>query len=352
VHEWIEKTGGSEQVFERIAGLYPAAERYCLWVDDARAEDRRLHRQSWLASSPLAGRKALCLPLMPIAWRSLSRKRYDLVISSSHCMAHTVRFPGNHAATTYLSYVHSPMRYIWSPGLDNRAVGRGLWLARKTLQGLDRRLGAHVDGIAANSQEVRRRIQASWGKDATVITPPVDVDFFAEGSAVGVPFPEYVLGVSRWIPYKNLPFVLQVGQRLGIPTVLAGSGPQEPHLRALAARSPTPVHIELSPSRERLRSLYAGATALIFPVHEDFGMVPVEAMAAGAPVVGLARGGLLETVDRGRGGLLVDELDVDAFAEAVTLVSGFDRAHVRRGVQRFRPEIFDARVRNWVSGFA
>jgi glycosyltransferase involved in cell wall biosynthesis len=350
VHEWLENTGGSEQVFVRLTRLFPGADRYCLWVDRSYRANGGVH-ESWLAHSPLRGRKALSLPLMPVAWRSLSRRSYNLVISSSHCMAHTVRFPAGSADTIYLSYIHTPMRYVWSPELDSR--GSGFWLSpgKVVFRRLDRWLGAHVDGLAANSAEVRSRIRAYWGKDATVIAPPVDVDFFAQGSPEKAPFREYVLGAGRWVPYKNFPFVVRVGQRLGIPTVLAGSGPEEPRLRLLAARSPTPVRLEVSPSRGRLRALYAGATALVFPGHEDFGMVPVEAMSAGTPVVGLARGGLLETVEPGSGGLLVDELDVGAFADAVITASGFERARVRRGVERFRPEVFNAHLSTWVEGF-
>ena len=134
VHEWFSATGGSEQVFRAIAELLPHAARYVLWADaDTDAEPLRL-RQSWLARTPLRRSKALALTLMPLAWRTLDRTaRYDVVISSSHAFAHTVRM-GSPERTRYLSYVHSPARYLWSPAFDGRGKHPLLGLPRSVLQ--------------------------------------------------------------------------------------------------------------------------------------------------------------------------------------------------------------------------
>src|SRR3954447_1212412 len=122
VHEWFGSTGGSEQVFARMARLIPHAGQFTLWRDEDAAGPTNGMHESWLARTPLRRHKALALPMMPLAWRTLGRRSFDVVISSSHAFAHTVRFAGN-AETRYLSYVHSPARYIWDPDLDPR--GRG-----------------------------------------------------------------------------------------------------------------------------------------------------------------------------------------------------------------------------------
>src|SRR5262245_14571416 len=176
VHEWFGATGGSEAVFLQIAGLVPHAERFVLWADPD--VSRRDLRQSWLARTPLRRSKALALPAMPLAWRTLTRQHFDIVVSSSHAFAHTVKLRSSRP-TRYLSYVHSPARYVWSPDFDGRGSSRLLTGARRALQRVDVRMSRHVHAYAANSIEVRDRIRRFWGRDAEVIPPPVDTEYFA-----------------------------------------------------------------------------------------------------------------------------------------------------------------------------
>jgi hypothetical protein len=175
IHEWFGATGGSEQVFLAIADLVPHAERFVLWKDHGVGGDHRL-TESWMSRTPLRHSKALALPVMPLTWRTLTRRRYDVVISSSHAFAHTAKL-GAAEGTRYLSYVHSPARYVWSPDLDARGARGVLTPARGTLQAWDRWLSRHVHSYAANSREVRSRIRRYWERDARVI-PPVDVDYW------------------------------------------------------------------------------------------------------------------------------------------------------------------------------
>ncbi|MGC4894577.1 glycosyltransferase [Micromonospora sp. DT31] len=307
VHEWFGVTGGSEQVFRNIAELFPAAQRFALWKDDG--VDEPLLRESWLARTPIRRSKALALPLMPVVWRTLTRERFDVVISSSHAFAHTVRL-GPPETTRHLSYVHAPARYLWNPATDGRGASPLLTLPRRALQGVDLRFSRHVHRYAANSREVQARIRRYWRRDAVVINPPVRVDYFAAAPAADrAQARDYLLGVGRWIPYKRFDLIVAIAEAAGMPLVIAGSGPEEANLRRLAERAGVPVTFEVTPSQERLRRLYWGARALLFPVHEDFGIVPVEAQACGTPVLGLRRGGLLETVVDGETGLLVDSTD-------------------------------------------
>src|SRR5215470_16290381 len=197
VHEWFGATGGSEAVFLSIADLVPQARRFVLWADpDVTRTDLR---QSWMARTPLRRTKALALPVMPLAWRTLTRERFDVVVSSTHAFAHTVRI-GSPERTRYLSYVHTPARYVWSPDFDGRGSNALLTGPRALLQRMDLRLSRHVHAYAANSVEVRNRIRRFWGRDAEVIHPPVDTDYFSGMGLDEQPASrDYLLGVGRWI---------------------------------------------------------------------------------------------------------------------------------------------------------
>lgn len=348
VHEWFGATGGSENVFLSLQAIIPHATGFVLWRDpDAR---RGLEfRESWLARTPLRRAKALALPVMPLTWRTLTREQFDVVISSSHAFAHTVRLRQDRN-TRYLSYVHSPARYLWSPNYDGRGSGGFLALPRTALRRTDRRLSRHVHSYAANSAEVRSRIQRFWHRDARVINPPVEVDYYA-----AAPEPQrrqdrhYLLGVGRWIPYKNFDLMIEIADAAGLPLVIAGSGPAEESLRRAADRVRVPVTFAHRPSQERLRELYWGARALLFPAHEDFGIIPVEAMACGTPVLGARRGGLLETVVDGETGFLLESADPRGYAEALRHLDELDRSRVSARAAAFSTEVFAANVTAWVT---
>ncbi|MEU9504725.1 glycosyltransferase [Micromonospora sp. NPDC048170] len=348
VHEWFGATGGSENVFLEIREVLPDAKGFVLWRDrDAR---RGLDfEESWLARTPLRRSKALALPLMPLTWRTLTREKFDVVVSSSHAFAHTVKI-GSSPDTRYLSYIHSPARYLWSPDFDSRGSNGLLSLPRRVLRTADVRLSRHVDSYAANSREVQSRIQRFWKRDARIIHPPVDVDYFATA-----PAPQrqqergYLLGVGRWIPYKKFDLMIDIADAAGLPLVIAGSGPEEESLRRRAARVRVPVTFERQPSRERLRELYWGARSLLFPTHEDFGIIPVEAMACGTPVLGLRRGGVLETVVDGETGFLIDSSDPHEYAAMLRHVDGLERNRISAHAESFSSSTFRAKVASWVS---
>lgn len=347
VHEWFTAAGGSENVFVAINELLPDAKAYVLWRD-ADAGRGEHFQESWLARTPLRGRKPLALPVMPLAWRTLTREHFDVVISSSHAMAHTVKM-GSHADTRYLSYIHSPARYVWSPSFDGRGAGGLLAVPRRAMQAVDVRLSRHVHGYAANSREVQARIQRYWGRHARIINPPVDVPYFADAPLPQRAQPrDYLLGVGRWIPYKNFDLIIEIAGAAGVPLVIAGAGPEEAALRRAAARVRVPVTFERRPSRERLRELYWGARALIFPVHEDFGIIPVEAQACGTPVLGPRSGGLLETVVDGMTGALLDSADPRAYAAALRECDRLDPEQLRKHAQQFSTEAFKTRMAAWL----
>jgi glycosyltransferase involved in cell wall biosynthesis len=346
VHEWFGPIGGSDRVFLAMTQLVPHASRYVLWAEpDAPVAGLDL-RETWIARTPLRRHKPLALPVMPLVWRTMGRPGPDVVLSSSQAFAHHVRL-GDPESTRHLSYVHSPARYVWSPSLDERGSHRMLDLPRRLLQSVDRRGGRHVHAYAANSHEVRARINRFWHRDATVIHPPVDVDWFGDAPKVRRGR-DYLLGVGRWVPYKNFDLMIAIADAAGLPLVIAGSGPQEPGLRRAAAAAGVEVTFERLVTRERLRELYWGARALLFPTHDDFGIVPVEAQACGTPVIGLARGGVRETVVDGETGVLVDSLDPRVYAAAVPRLSELDEAKIRRNAAEFSPARFTMQLSDWL----
>lgn len=236
IHEWLSRHGGSENVFEVLSAMYPDAERFCLWNDsDGRFEGVG---ETALARTPLRGRKALALPFMPAAWRHLPASDADWVLTSSHVFAHHARLAGPARHAPKLVYAHTPARYVWTPELDGRGAGPLARAASLALRPLDRRRAQEPVAIAANSAFVAQRVADAWEREATVIHPPVDVDSFArepddgaeeELVRVGVPA-EFLLGVSRFVPYKRLGRVIDAGAATGLPVVLAGSGPDEGRL--------------------------------------------------------------------------------------------------------------------------
>lgn len=356
VHEWLARYGGSENVFEVLSGAFPDAERFCLWND---SEDRfEGVRETLLARTPLRRSKAAALPFMPAVWRHLPRRDSDWVLASSHLFAHHARFAGPARHAPKLVYAHTPARYVWTPELDGRGDNPAARAVSTLLKPIDRKRAAEPVAIAANSAFVAQRIADTWEREATVIHPPVDVSAFAGGAAELSPAeletltalpPEFLLGVSRFVPYKRLDRVIEAGVAAGAPVVLAGGGPDEERLRALAADRREPVAFVHNPSAALLTELYRRSLALVFPAIEDFGIMPVEAMATGTPVVASAVGGTAETVVDGVTGALVHEWAGSELALAVDRAVGAQADACIARAYEFDTPVFVERIRGWVA---
>jgi len=302
VHDWLVDYAGSERVLAEILRCLPQAELYTL-VDRMPKPERaplggRPARTSFLQDMPgIASRLSWYLPLMPFAVEQFDLTGYDLVISSSHAVAKGVIVAPD---TLHLSYVHSPMRYAWDQQFEYlRAEHAEDGLKSLLLRGLlhrlrlwDHRSAAGVDHFAANSAFVARRILKAYRREAEVIHPPVDVDFYAPGG--GERGEEYV-AVSRLVGYKRVDLLVQAfrdhltDRRL----LVVGNGPERARLQAMAGRNVTFAG-RLAP--EELRARLQRARAFLFAAVEDFGIAPVEAMACGTPVIAYGRGGAAETV--------------------------------------------------------
>lgn len=361
IHEWVERSGGAENVVEQMLAAFPDAELRVLW-DDAPGRFGVAPTATWLARTPLRRHKALALPLMLPTWRSLrSRTRYDWMLTSSHLFAHHARFAGADADIPKFSYVHTPARYIWAPEYDPRGSGAAVRAVAPALRRVDRARAQEPLAIAANSAFIADRIAAAWGREAVVIHPPVDVGRITaraawqsaltgeeEGMLAALP-EAFLLGVSRFVSYKRLDLVIAAGERAGLPVVIAGRGPEEAALRAASASARVPVQVVTSPSDASLYALYERASVLVFPAVEDFGIVPVEAQAAGTPVVTGPFGGQTETFLPGVSGVVADSTDAADLARAVATavdLAAFDPVSVTR---RFGNDVFVRRIREFVT---
>jgi glycosyltransferase involved in cell wall biosynthesis len=346
VHDWLTVPGGSEQVVLELLEMFPRAELFTSVYDPApwpAAITERAVHVSFLGRLPGAERNyPKLLPLMNRAFRSFDLSSFDLVLSSSHACAKNVRTPER---ALHVCYCHTPMRYAWEEGfLEGEEVGS---LARLALPPLlaslrrqDLRGAAGPDVFVANSQHVADRIARYYGRAAEIVNPPVDVEHFL---AIERAPADYYLAFGRVVPYKRVDLAVEACSRSGRALKVAGDG------RALAAlRGRAGAGVELLgkvSERERDR-LLAQARALLFPGEEDFGIVPVEAQAAGAPVIAYGVGGACETVLDGTTGVLFSEQTADGLARAIERFEALEldprgaRENARRfGRERFREEM-------------
>jgi glycosyltransferase involved in cell wall biosynthesis len=347
-HEWLDNVGGGEKVLFEINSLFQDATIFTLWGNQEIAEKYNLNMfESFIRHLPARFRRNLGLALMPVAWASFSRKlrKFDLVITSSWAFAHAC----GRKNISSLNYIHTPGRYWWNPDIDSRTAIRLPKVLILILQKLDSYLAKNHGLNVANSYTTSNRIWDSWKQKSEVIHPPVDLDFFNFNSGSNSNNEEYLLGVSRFVTYKNLEFIIELGEHLRKPVVIAGHGPLYAKLLKRAEESPIKTSIIDSPSDEEIRNLYLNASYLIYPVIEDFGIVPVEAMGCGLQVIGIASGGLTETVVEGISGSLVASLDVEAFASAIENLPALNRGEIRSCVEKFSYDAFRNKLKELVN---
>jgi glycosyltransferase involved in cell wall biosynthesis len=361
VHEWLEKSGGAEKVVEAMCEAFPEASLQVLWNDAPQRFPDRVVRETWLASTPLRRSKSLALPFMPLVWRNLtSEKDVEWLLVSSHLFAHHAKLLGPHRDIPKFVYAHTPARYIWNPELDARGNSPLVKLASTVLKPIDRRRAIEATSIAANSEFVRRRIQLSWNVDAQVIYPPVNVTAVqsnvsrlhldASEEAIANSLPDtFLLGVSRFVPYKRLDQVIRAGEWSNVPVVIAGNGPEKARLVEISSVSSIPVIFIDRPSDALLALLYSRTLALVFPALEDFGIIPVEAMAAGTPVIGLTRGGVSESVLDGVTGALIESFDSPSdFIGALEKTSSVDSVACANRASDFDSIKFKRNLFSWL----
>jgi glycosyltransferase involved in cell wall biosynthesis len=348
VHDWLTAMGGAEYTLRQLLTLYPEADIYTM-VDILPEKERGWlngHRifTSPLQSSPfLAKRYRQMIWMMPFWIEQFDLEEYDLIISDSHAVAKGVIV---HPHQKHLAYIYSPMRYAWDLTYEHDrmgVLGRGFkrfflrhWFYRFRLW--DAISSVRADEMVAISDFIRKRIRKSWGRDASVIYPPVDV--------VGCPFgaekEDYYITVSRLVPYKRIDLIVEAFRAMPEKSlVVIGDGPM---YSALAKTAPANVQVEGYVKRSEMLLKVAKAKAFIFMPKEDFGIAPLEAQGCGTPVIAYGSGGAAETVrgleDEYPTGVFVKRQDVESLSEAI---AEFESAY-----GRFLPE----KCREWAMNFS
>jgi glycosyltransferase involved in cell wall biosynthesis len=349
VHDWLVTLRGGERVLEALCELFPGADLYTLIHQPGTMppaiENRRIYT-SFLQQIPgIHTRYRHFLPLFPRAIESFHLEGYDLVLSSSHCVAKGIRKP---PGAKHLSYIHAPMRYMWDlfddyfgPGRASLPVRTAALAARPWLQRWDRRSSAHVDRFLANSRNIATKIRRFWDREAGVVHPPVDLERFCASPLDGTGRGGYFLWLGAFAPYKRLDIALEAFRNLDAPLWVVGSGQDAAKLTS----GPLPAQIRFLgnvPDSE-VPALYRDARALLFTGEEDFGLTPLEAQATGRPVIAYAKGGVLETVTP-RTGLFFSEQTPAALAAAVRQFDAWEAAfrpeEARAQAQRFAKQAF------------
>lgn len=360
VHDWLVTYAGAEKVLEQILALYPHADLYCLMDFLPEAErafiGKRKVRTSFLQKFPLARKKyRSLLPVMPLAVGSLDLSGYDLIISSSHAMAKNLAAG---EGQTHLCYCHTPARYVWDMSdqyLDAAGLKRGIRriiaesaLAR--IRALDCRAARRVTRFSANSMHTADRIKRAYGRDAEVIYPPVDTDYFTPGSRKE----GFYLVASRIVPYKKIDLVVEAFNRMPHRRlVVIGEGPGLGRIKAIAAGN---IEILGYQTAEVLKECMRKARAFVFAAEEDFGIAPVEAQACGTPVVAFAKGGALETVVKDKTGVFFEEQSIGSLIETVrrfeALADRLDPTEIRKNAERFGIKRFQDEFKGFVERYS
>jgi glycosyltransferase involved in cell wall biosynthesis len=365
VHDWLTGMRGGERMLERVARMWPDAPIYTLvWRRGSVSQSLESHPvvTSFLQHLPAGiSHYRWYLPLFPRAIESFDLAGYDVLISTSHAVAKSaIPAPG----AFHFCYVHTPMRYVWD--LEEqyfppaRFAWPASWYVRRTcarLREWDVLTLPRVHAMVTNSRHVAERIRRHWGREAEVIWGPVDLARFAPAAGPR----DYYLLAGAFAPNKRGDLAVESCRRLNRRLVAVGGGQEE---RALRWQAPPQTEFRGWVSDEELSAVYAGARALLFPGEEDFGLMPLEAMASGCPVIAYARGGAVETVGRGAapealarvnaggaarvpGGVLFGTQTVDGLIEAIELFERerFEPRELRELAEPFGAEAFDRRFR-------
>jgi glycosyltransferase involved in cell wall biosynthesis len=304
VHDFLLDLRGAERVFLAICDLWPDGDVYTAVYDETGTEGRFSHREvrtSFLQRlRPTARTFRPLLPLYPAAIESFDLSGYDLVISSSSAWAHAVICD---EGTVHVSYCHNPFRYVWNDR-DRTLAARRDPLSRAALRALFRRwrqwdwiAAQRVDRYLTNSRTTQTRIKSYFGRDAKIVHPPVETSRFEPAGQVG----DYYLVLSELMPHKQIDTAVKAFNRLGLPLVVAGDGPESRRLRRLAGPG---VRFRGRVTDSEANLLLQRCRALVVPAVEEFGIAAVEAQAAGRPVIAVREGGALETVREGVTGCL------------------------------------------------
>lgn len=352
IHDYLNQMGGAERVTAVFHEMYPEAPIFTTIVDREVLVPELANadiRPSWMQKLPGLGKHfKKYLPLYAQAIESLKVQEYDLLISSSSAFAKSA-IKGPNAL--HVCYCYTPMRFVWD--YDNyvkrenlNSLYRSLLpVAIAALRRWDQKTKNRPDHYVAISSAVKARIKRVYGKDAEIIFPPVDVNKFQLRAHMD----NFYLIVSRLNSYKRIDLAVEAFNHLGFPLKIIGSGPYSQTLKNMAR--PNVTFLGRLTDRE-VMDYYASCRALVFPGEEDFGIVPLEANAAGRPVIAFKGGGALDTVIEGLNGLFFEEKTVQSLMDAVkSFESGkynFEPPKIRKHALRFDKEVFKDKIKNYI----
>lgn len=347
VNDYLNQFGGAERVLKSLCELFPEAPIYTLFYD-AKAthnifEGREI-RTSFLQKIPLSKTHHRFFPLlMPMAVEQFDFKNYDIVLSVASSFAKGVI---THPHTKHICYCLTPPRFLWDSSQKFVEEFRYPWLVKKILPPFvsylrlwDKEASHRVDKFIAISDFVKARIKKYYLKDADVLYPPVDVSKFKVGASEG----KYFLMAGRLVTYKRFDLGVKAFNKLTLPLKVVGTGVELKNLKKIAGPN---IEFLEKVSDEELADLYTNAKALIFPQEEDFGIVPLEAMASGRPVIAYRSGGAVETIIDGKTGIFFDEQGEEAIIDAVNKFSKmkFNPSLCRQQAEKFDTKVFRKRI--------
>lgn len=350
VHDWLNQRGGAEDVLETLVALYPDSPIFTgLYAPDLMPPTYRAWdiRTLWIDHLPGIHRHHQpYLPVYPLAWHGFQPDGFDVILSNKSGFCHGLR---SSEETLHICYCLAPTRYVWQ--LDSYIAREGLGLPAQmilrplvaALKGWDFEAAQRVHHLIAISSDIQQRIKDFYGRDSVVIYPPVDTARFQPAAH----HEDYFLIVSRLIPYKRIDLAVQAATRLGLPLKISGKGRDLERLQAMAG--PTVEFLGYVPD-DQLPDLMARCKAFLFPGLEDFGITPVQAQAAGRPVIAFGGGGALDTVIPGRTGELFEHLTVESLAQAMAEfdVRRYDTQVLRAHAERFDTRVFNRQITAYV----
>jgi glycosyltransferase involved in cell wall biosynthesis len=351
VHDWLTGMRGGEKCLEVLCELYPNAPIYTLLhakgTMSPLIESKEIHT-SFVQHFPRVEQKyRVYLPVFPFAIESFDFSQYDLIISTSHCVAKGA-IPRNDAL--HICYCFTPMRYVYEMYDEYFGKGQAGTLTRAAMRVIapplrrwDKKTANRVHHYVAISEHIRKRIQRHYHHEAEVIFPPVDTERFQ----LSTKNDGYHLIVSALVPYKRVDLAIHAFNKSGARLIVVGKGPDEVKLRRIA--NSTIEFVGWKRDNE-LAQLYAGCTALVFPGEEDFGIVPLEAMACGKPVIAFGKGGVLETVQEGISGIFFPEQTIEALENAIAKAASirFDGQKIRRRALHFSRNIYKEKMKKFI----
>lgn len=352
VHDHLTQSGGAERVLEAFQAIWPNAPTFTLLYDKrimGGAFGHRDIRTSFLQKLPFALKKSRWyLPLMPTATESYDLSEFDVIISSSSAFSKGI-IPPNDAL--HICYCHTPTRYLWSDTHSYVNELKASRLVKVVLPPLlsqmriwDQLAANRVDHFIANSETVRRRIKKYYGKESDVICPPVDVLQFTISSKPK----NYFLAGGRLVSYKRYDLLIDAFNKTGLPLKVFGTGPME---RELKKRAMNNIEFLGLVSNEFRAHLFEDAIAFLHPQEEDFGITPIESMAAGRPVIAFNKGGALETVIDGKTGIFFEEQSPEEIADITLRFNheDYDPISIRKHAEQFALPLFHKQILDYVT---